>query len=669
MSDSSNNNYTVTTNNISSFEQKIGTIDLTIGEIGCICSDQSGSFIYCFATTTDSSFGYIYCYDSATQMWDVYFDGSCSIPFSCITTNNEGNVVVACTNSYYQGGNSDKPQSTLYCSSDFGLSFPYFANFPANIIDVTISGNIENNSETTNNIVFITETECYCNCLTYKSTNQTASLDNVTVSLLNIQKADNSSTRIFTSVSITNNGSYFAVSSTNTNASLNDSTTLNDPTISGIYIFSNYSPSVGYQCIQVLNNIQYPYSFFVSLSSYESTSTKSETYYDLTVIASNDNSSQSENTSMLILYYTTNYDEESLTNYGTTNNNTVTDINNQSDFYDVSGSLIDSNNQFVCFETSNSGEFQIVITPTELFITNNYGVSWYQQDINVLTDDETYTSLGVTSYDVNGMLTFYVGTNEGHIWQISTDISGVIIQILDGSTNTLDGSVVTTVKKTVTTIKEIYNNIQSQLKSHKSLLNFLMIWPYIIHKIVKDCIILMYLTEQWWCAIFIMMFAVFGRWIYMMVVVWDPLVANLNLESSGNHDLSGNKRKKSDFDEYLNKQLAKCFVLWFIGVRSTKQKIRQWFLTTFGIEEAKVLIETFIQEVKQNMEKGDTFQEAVANIIAPLLMEVIKYLVIELHTEIEKIRTDIYKFIKKLINTFFSKIEGKITTFFDDKIS
>jgi hypothetical protein len=659
MSDSSDNYYDTSCVNISSFQSISSTNEQTIGEIACICSDQSGNFIYCFATTSDSNSGYIYKYDLVLKNWIPYFDVSSGvIPFSCITTNNLGNVVVLCTNNYYQGANINY-QSTIYCSTDGGSNFNFCQgvgpqsnepNYSNNIIDVTISGLLSNS---TNNIICITETECYLYCMeNIGSTN--AEFKNYDVNLTNITNS-NSPFRIFTSVSITNDGKFFAISSTISTMMPNTNSSTLNVGISGIYIFSNFKSPTEYQCIQFLNNSDYPYSFYVSLSSYTSTSTKSTTLYDLTVVAS-DNYLETGNENMTILYESINYNY-SLTSYGTGDNTTISSISNQSYFYDVSGSLIDSYNQFIGFEPSNSGEFQIAFTPSDLFITNNYGVSWYQQDINVLEDGETYTSIGVTNYDPSGLLIFYLGTNQGQIWEIYTDISGVEYQLLDGSNNPIISAVSNVVQK----IKATYQEIQSALSSHKSLFNFLMIWPYLVRELFKFIMFIATAGAQLEIVALMFVVTMILRQIYKMVIVFDPVIKNINLEPSGNIDPSGN----SKHHHHLNKFR----IFWNLGVISTKHKIHEWLLNTFGIEELKSLIDTFLEEIEQNIDEGNTLQVAIDNIITPIILEFTVKLVDYLQNLLSEFREDIINDITKLITTLFSDIEQKITRIFDSKLN
>lgn len=648
MSDSSDNYYDTSCVNISSFQPISSTNEQTIGEIACICSDQSGNFIYCFATTSDSNSGYIYKYDLVLKNWIPYFDLSSGvIPFSCITTNNLGNIVVLCTINYYQGLNINY-QSTIYCSTDGGSSFNYCqgvgassneSNSSNNIIDVTISGLLANN---TNNIICITESECYLFCMENIGS-KSAELKPYDINISNISNS-NSANRIFTSISITNNGKFFALSSTIRNNDTNTNSTTLNVGISGIYIFSNFKSPTEYQCIQVFNNSDYPYSFYVSLSSYTSTSTKSTTVYDLTVVAS-DNYSETENENMIILYETINYND-TLTSYGSSDNDTITSISNQSDFYDVSGTLIDSNNQFIGFEPSNSGEFQIAFTPNDLFITNNYGVSWYQQDINVLQDGETYTSIGVTNYDPSGLLIFYLGTNQGQIWEIYTDISGVEYQLLDGSNNPIS-----TVENFVQRVKTAYNNVKNAIGNDPNLWNFLMITPYI-------CTLFRFFVVIPSGQAYLEILIIILRAIYILIVCFDPALDRVNF----------NVHKKNSTSTKNDDKFVKSLLLWRLGIASCRYKVRKWFLNTFGIEELKSLIDTFVEEVEQNMEEGDTLKQAIGVIIAPIILQFTIKLVDYLQKILNEVREDIINDITKTIMTLFSDIEQTITRIFDSKL-
>lgn len=649
-------NYDVSYVNISSFKPISDTNNPTIDTIQCLCSNQNGTILYCFATTNQNENGfeegYIYRYDfgSEENCWIPYFDptistGPTAIPYSCITTNNLGNVVVFGTNNYYQGIDLEY-MSTFYCSTNLTTINFYPQNVgnsesiytPANnIIDVTVSGQLSDN---TVNIIIITMYDCYLYTISGIGTaNVNPSISTISTTAIS-SGSKGSDTRSFTSVSITNDGNFFALSSTNTKSN-SVSSNSNSVYISGIYIF-NYTTSItGYVCIQVLNNVDYPYSFSVSLSSYTSTSTNSTTVYDLTVVASSSNELQ--NNDMVILYETINF-PTSPTDYGTSNSNndSITLITNISNFYDLSGTLTNNSNEIIGFEPSNSGEFQIAFTPQDLFITNDYGVNWYQQPINILEDGEKYTSIGVTNYDPSGLLIFYLGTNQGHIWEIYTDISGVEFQTLDASNN----PVATTVENFIQKVKSAYNNLQSNLD--KSLFHFLMIWPYITNLLIKICISVAIFAPPPFdiggAAVGVIIMVIF-KLIYCLVI--QQHCRNISFDPSSNINKEGDTRK--------------FFILWNLGKFSTKHKIRQWLLKTFGYGELRFLIQKLIMEIYQDMmTEGEDLLEATKGAIAPYIEKLVLNLLQRLIPILANFRSRIYENIYEKIYNEVQKLTNNL---------
>jgi len=617
----------------------------TISKITCIASSQTGDYIYCCATTINSSgndSGYIFFYDLAYQVWIPLYDLSSAIPFSCITTNNNGNAIVAGTNSYDTSGYN----SYIYASLNYGTYFGIVIeldndstyNSENNIVDVTTSGEFFSNNSY--NILYITKYDCYTYNVSFDASSNEYTKK---VGIINTSNIKNTTgVRSFTGISIVDDGSYFALSSSNVDISGSD--TLPAYNISCIYIFYSSNPdnignsNCSYICVQVINSAEYPCSLYVTFTSYAQSNGNS-TYYDLTVISSNNNP---QNYQQVIMYHTTDASEIPDSSFNSTDSVLAIDASNQAIFYDLSQNIIENlPNSFLGIESANSAEFEIAFTNNQIFITNNFGLDWYEQDVNILNPDENYTTMAITNYASTGLLYFYLGTDQGNIWQISTDISGVEFTptITEPTGNVIVG-VNSTPLMSVENFKERvtskYQELQNALTP--SLMNFLMITPYvmklfsfvsmIISKIPGAAAVVTPVS----IAIEVTM-----RVIYIIVVCSDKQL----------NDVSFNVHKRNSTSTKSDSKFFKSLILWRMGIMTTRYKVRQWIL--------KVKTD-IIQEIDYLKSEGESLKVIIDNFMEQLAMKLVKYI----GNLMSKITTEINEDISKFIMNFFYKIEQEI---------
>uniref|UniRef100_A0A6C0DL19 Uncharacterized protein n=1 Tax=viral metagenome TaxID=1070528 RepID=A0A6C0DL19_9ZZZZ len=614
----------------------------TIVEITHIASSQTGDYIYCCATVNDSSDnnsgGYIFFYDLSYQTWAPIYDMSGPIPFSCITTNDTGNVVLAGTNNYFDNyyGNFC---SYIYGSLNYGVYFGFNIqclsdnnyNSDYNIVDVTTSGLLSNNSY---NILYITNFECCIYNISGGTSN--TGIDKAGIINTNNIKNSTSTTRYFTGISIVNSGIYFALSSSNSSAASSD-TTPPSAYIAGIYIFyinpSDLGTTNNYSCVQVINSAEYPCSLYVTFTSYSESN--SNTYYDLTVISSNNDS---QNYQEVIMYHTIDASEIPDSSFNSSTDSVLAiDASNQAIFYDVCENIINPPSQFLGIESSNSAEFEIAFTNNQIFITNNFGLDWYEQPINILNSDENYTTMAITNYASTGLLYFYLGTDQGNIWQISTDISGVEFTptITEPS-----GNVVNDVENFKERVTAKYQELQNALTP--SLMNFLMITPYVMKLFFFVSMIISKIPGA--AAVVTpvsIAIEVTMRVIYIIVVCSDKQL----------NDVSFNVHKRNSTSTKSDSKFFKSFILWRMGIITTRYKIRQWFS-----KESKNITQEFLYLLSS----GESYKVLIDNFMEKLVMKLVIYignLMTKITTELNE---DISKFIMNIVNKIENGIEKAI---------
>jgi hypothetical protein len=610
----------------------------TISKITCIASSQTGDYIYCYATTinsSDNNSGYIFFYDLAYQVWIPLYDLSSAIPFSCITTNNTGNAIVAGTNSYDTGGYNSYIYASLNYGTYFGIAIELdndtTYNSDNNIVDVTTSGEFFSNNSY--NILYITKYDCYTYNVSFDASSNTYTKQIGIINTSNIKNTTGA--RSFTGISIVDDGSYFALSSTNSNATGSD--TLPVYNMCGIYIFYSSNPddignpNCSYICVQVINSAEYPCSLYVTFTSYAQSNSNS-TYYDLTVISSDSSNNDSQNYQQVIMYHTTDASEIIPdSSFNSTDSVLAIDASNQAIFYDLSQNIINPPNQFLGIESANSAEFEIAFTNNQIFITNNFGLDWYEQDINILNPDENYTTMAITNYASTGLLYFYLGTDQGNIWQISTDISGVEFTptITEPSGNVIDD--VENFKERVTAK---YQELQNALSS--SLMNFLMITPYVMKLFFFVSMIISKIPGATAVVTPVSIaIELFIRAIYIIVVCSDKQL----------NDVSFNVHKQNSTSTKSDSKFFKSLILWRMGIMTTRYKVRQWIL------HSKIA-----QEIDYLKSEGESLKVIIDNFMEQIAMKLVKYI----GNLMSKITTEINEDISKFIMNFFNKIEQGI---------